>query len=433
MGSIIRIVFLGILFCFGALICLMIVSGIENEPIVDRNKALSYKNIKKAKQIIKDNRPRQFYNPTVKKLSLTENEINLLISYAISQGFDTEFFFSRVALFDGYFHLFLTKKLKFNLFGQYLNIRTSFRPKGIFIRLDACRIGRLNIPNLMTWPIISGLHYLMLKINVYESLWNTIEGIKKITIRQTAITCHYTIDSAVLKDLQTKGRAFLIPDLHQQKLLAYHNHLAKLTHSTPHKTNSVLALIQGIFAFAQKNSITSKNPILENKVALQVLSLYAIGHKLNRILKPEYSTFITAPNPTRLVFHNRSDLPKHFFVSAAITVSTGEKFAKLVGLAKEIDDSDGGSGFSFADLAADKAGVKFGEAATASSQKAIQFQEKILQVRTEKELFPSISNLPEGIMELEFKNTYKNLDSEAYKLINAEIDKRLNLCRLYRE
>jgi len=432
-GSVIRIVFFGILMCFSALICLIIVSGIENKPIVDRNKILSYENIKKAKQIIKDNRPRHFYSPTVKKLSLTENELNLLISYAISQGFDTEYLFGGVELFDDYFHFFLTKKLKFNLFGQYLNIRTSFRPTDNFIRLGACRIGRLNIPNLITRPIISGLHYLMLKINFYESLWNTIKGIKKTTIRQTGITCHYILNSAMLKDLQTKGRSFLIPDLHQQKLLAYHNHLANLTTSTTHEKNSVLALIQGIFAFAQKNSITSNNPILENKVALQVLSLYAIRHRLNRILKPEYRKFVKVPNQTRLLFHNRSDLPKHFFVSAAITVSTGEKFAKLVGLAKEIDDSDGGSGFSFSDLAADKAGVKFGESATASSREAIRFQEKILQIRTEKELFPSISNLPEGIMELEFKNKYKDLDSEAYKLINAEIDKRLNLCRLYRE
>ena len=44
---------------------------------------------------------------------------------------------------------------------------------------------------------------------------------------------------------------------------------------------------------------------------------------------------------------------------------------------------------------------------------------------------PRIDDLPEGIMELEFKHRYRDLDSEAYRLVQDEIDRRLATCRVY--
>lgn len=56
--------------------------------------------------------------------------------------------------------------------------------------------------------------------------------------------------------------------------------------------------------------------------------------------------------------HGRVDLLQHFAVSAALTVLLGEKEAELAGVVKELlDAQDGGSGFSFADLAADLSGI----------------------------------------------------------------------------
>ena len=51
--------------------------------------------------------------------------------------------------------------------------------------------------------------------------------------------------------------------------------------------------------------------------------------------------------PTMLKRHN---VTRHFTVSAALVVLTGPQGAEAVGLGKEIVDSRGGDGFSFADL-----------------------------------------------------------------------------------
>src|SRR5262245_37494696 len=56
----------------------------------------------------------------------------------------------------------------------------------------------------------------------------------------------------------------------------------------------------------------------------------------------------------------RHDWMMHFAVSGALTAQLGPDAAEQIGLTKELLDSrEGGSGFSFGDLAADYAGVAF--------------------------------------------------------------------------
>jgi hypothetical protein len=60
--------------------------------------------------------------------------------------------------------------------------------------------------------------------------------------------------------------------------------------------------------------------------------------------------------------HRRHDLAQHFSVSAALTALVGAKAAEAAGILKELLDAEpGGSGFSFADLAADLSGVAFAQ------------------------------------------------------------------------
>jgi hypothetical protein len=56
----------------------------------------------------------------------------------------------------------------------------------------------------------------------------------------------------------------------------------------------------------------------------------------------------------------RHDSAQHFGVSAALVAIAGPEAARAAGVVKELSDSrQGGSGFSFADLCADMAGVRF--------------------------------------------------------------------------
>jgi hypothetical protein len=58
----------------------------------------------------------------------------------------------------------------------------------------------------------------------------------------------------------------------------------------------------------------------------------------------------------------RADLAKHFFVSAHLVALAGSDAARSAGLIKELVDARGDSGFSFADMAANRAGIVFANA-----------------------------------------------------------------------
>jgi hypothetical protein len=55
----------------------------------------------------------------------------------------------------------------------------------------------------------------------------------------------------------------------------------------------------------------------------------------------------------------RHDSAQHFAILAMLAAHLGPQFAEAAGVGKEISDSRSGSGFSFADLSADLAGIQF--------------------------------------------------------------------------
>ena len=58
-------------------------------------------------------------------------------------------------------------------------------------------------------------------------------------------------------------------------------------------------------------------------------------------------------------------------------------------------------------------------------------QQRMAAVKTEDQFMPRIDNLPEGIMELQFKKRYADFDSKAYTLVEDEIRQRINACPVY--
>jgi hypothetical protein len=44
---------------------------------------------------------------------------------------------------------------------------------------------------------------------------------------------------------------------------------------------------------------------------------------------------------------------------------------------------------------------------------------------------PAVTRLPEGVMELEFKTRFEDLDSASYALVQGEIERRIGASPLY--
>lgn len=122
----------------------------------------------------------------------------------------------------------------------------------------------------------------------------------------------------------------------------------------------------------------------------------------------------------------RHDLAQHFVISAALAAWAGEPVADAIGLYKEIEDSRRGSGFSFVDLAADRAGTRLGELLVRQPSMLTE------RLRQNPRLLPDHDDLPEGLPEAEFLRRFDGPGSPRYQALADAIEQRLDALPLYR-
>jgi hypothetical protein len=130
------------------------------------------------------------------------------------------------------------------------------------------------------------------------------------------------------------------------------------------------------------------------------------------------------------------DTAQHFTVSAALTALAGAQMSDAVGLYKELSDAQGGSGFSFNDLAADRAGTRFAARATAGEPGARQQQQAFAGSAPAMDpgavLLPVVEDLPENMQLLEFTRRFGSVDSAPALRVRADIERRIGSLPLYR-
>ena len=101
-------------------------------------------------------------------------------------------------------------------------------------------------------------------------------------------------------------------------------------------------------------------------------------------------------------------------------------------LKEELDASRGGSGFSFADLLADRAGTTFALRATSDKVSARAMQDRLARGFLIEEFFPPAADLPEGIPDAELQSRYGGVGGQAYNRLIEEIEQRIATCAAYR-
>jgi hypothetical protein len=123
----------------------------------------------------------------------------------------------------------------------------------------------------------------------------------------------------------------------------------------------------------------------------------------------------------RFTMRSRHDLAQHFWVSAALTDLAGEQLALAAGVTKELQDSNGGSGFSFADLAADMGGVELASRVLSSR---ISLQHLSQEFRTEDFLIDP-KGLAEGLSSADFLRKYGTVSGTVYRAEESRLRTRV--------
>jgi hypothetical protein len=218
----------------------------------------------------------------------------------------------------------------------------------------------------------------------------------------------------------------------------YHQSLLNFI-ATNENEKSLTAYIAHVFSVAKKRSAISRaQPALENKAALTALVLY-FGTDKFELFIGDVSDYSSKQALQRLqlqmsvTLRNRVDIQKHFIYSIALQLFGSTNTSDAIGELKEFLDSNlGGSGFSFADLMADRAGTRLAMISTQSNKSALLVQASLAQTNSDSAIIPTLAKLPEGITHQEFRKHYQGIQSKNYIAMLNHIDEQLLRIPLYR-
>ncbi len=358
--------------------------------------------------------PRHQPPDVIQSIQLDEDELNRLLNYAVElrrvSGIAAE-------LNPGAATLTATLAVPRNPFGRYLNLTAEVAEAPGGIRIDRLQVGSLPVPRALADWSARLAHRRLLRDNTYAAL---ADAFSQVHFNENQATLDYRWRPELLTRLERKSADLLIAPEDQARMLAYAGQLDALVKQHPRdSTVPLVSVMAPLFAHAQARG---GNIAEENRAALTALAAYLSGISLPRLLEGDSPSIRRAPR-VLLSLHGRRDFAEHFVISAALTVNGGSRLANAIGLVKEEEDADKGSGFSFTDLGANRAGVKLGERATGAA--AARVQHRLATARTDADLLPDFRDLPEFMPEAEFDRRFGPVDSARYRRVIERIDARL--------
>lgn len=392
--------------------------AIDDKPAVSEQWKLTHQDIQRVKQIVNAELSDK---STMATLELTEKDLNLAVNYLLNLQLEST---SKVILKESELNFISSIKLPLNPFGQFLNIQFNFVNNEISAQLKNLIIGALAIPDTKA-AFIFDMIISDSPLQKYQRLAK--QHVKAINISANALTINYQSDS----DTLSKVRSLLTHDIANEAVAVYQQKLLTIIADHDHSWRLSLAdLLQPLFLLAYQRS-DLESAIEENRNVIFIVSAYVNNREMHRFFPQLLPSLPGYKYPVFL--YKRVDMAKHFIGSAALTASAGGA-ADMLGLEKELRDShQGGSGFSFIDLAADRAGMYFGKKATSSPQNARKIQLAMGKIKDYTAFMPDVRDLPEQIEVTELKKQYVSVDSQAAKDILTKIDERIAASPIYND
>ena len=395
--------------------------AVDRRPAIDREATFTPEHIERARRILKANNPRRMKAGEVHTVEITAADGDLALNYLARRylGGSAETRFER-----GRMRVRASIRSDTLSFGPtsspIVNVEAVVGGGDGLPKLEQLRVGQLPLPPSLAEGAIRTL---------IDSAWTNQDitalsgAIKSVEFDEKGARITYEWREGMAEVV----RAALIPAEARERLRGYQTVLAEKVNAAQGRI-SLAELITPVFALAASRG-AGADAVLENRAAIVVLTFYVDGRYLWSVV-PEARAW---PRPSRrqVTLNGRADLSKHFIISAALAANTGGPFADAVGLYKEVSDSKGGSGFSFVDLAADRAGTTLGARAEGRDT-ARALQARLGVPLVERDMMPETDGLPERMPEPEFKQRFGGIGAPAYGRMMRDIETRIASLPLYR-
>lgn len=391
----------------------------DDELKVNRTTELSAANVERAKRILDKNDPRKLKSGEQRTIVVTQQDLDLAANYLAHRYAGGG---ATVNLGERTMHISLSAEVPHNPLGRYANVEVSLVEDDSLLRLDRLQMGRLRVPAFAAnWLL--GRAYEAVRKN--GDLPATTDLIKSVRLTSGTLAVSYQWEES----LPDRLRSMLVTKEDQERIRAYHMQLVETSRSLAPGHVSLVRLMVPLFALSGKRSERG-DAVAENRAALLVLAAYVNGRGLGRIIPSAQGW----PSPVmhKATLNGREDFAKHFIVSAALAAHSGSPLSDAVGLYKELRDARGGSGFSFNDICADRAGTLFGERSAENSASAAKLQQRMHDGVKESDVIPSTKDLPEFMPEPEFRRRFGGVGEPKYNAMMEEIERRIAALPLHR-
>ena len=307
------------------------------------------------------------------------------------------------------------------LLGGWLNLRAVLRQTRELPTVERLQVGRLPVPG---WLAEAALPPLLRALNLDTQGALAQRLVSHVAFGPQALVLAYAWPD---NPQQAFAESFL-PAADQARLRRHAEHLSGLmARLTRHGSQPVpvSVVLQHMFAHAVTHSVDANSAALENRAALVALGFLAAGQPLAPLLgMPALNGRPPRPSPPPpLRLQGRPDWPLHLLISAALAAESGSPLADAIGLYKEVADARHGSGFSFGDLAADRAGTRLGLAA---QRNPLRLQSALAAGQPDSALLPPVHDLPENMPEHEFRRRFGGVGAPPYQAVLREIEARLD-------
>ncbi len=385
--------------------------AIDTKPLVDRSETISTDAIDQARSLLLANDPRRLREGEERSAAIPAALLDEGINYVATR------------ILHGRGALALEKesaevRLSLRLPGApgYLNLRITVPEAAGEPRIAALSVGDVPIPAVLAEQALD----LALTSLGYEQQWRMARG----AVRELAFDPgRGVIDVRYVwnPELLDSARAAALDPADVERIRGAHAAFVGLLDQKQRGERVPLAEVLAPLMSGNGQERAQR------RAALLVLASSLAGGKLEAII-PEAATW---PQPQRvaITLRGRHDSAQHFVISAALAAWAGEPVATAIGVYKELEDARRGSGFSFADLMADRAGTRFGELVTADAKR---LDEVLAGQPGDADLLPPLDGLPEFLPEAEFRRRFGGPGEPAYEKVADEIERRLSGLALYR-
>lgn len=310
----------------------------------------------------------------------------------------------------------------------WLNAKIALASSDDGLEIASARIGRLPLPPGIVLPVVRAVGDRVLGGQAATLALSAVGG---VDISPTALTLRFDPDPEARAALFARIRAGLRSAADDAGGEAVYVQLWYLTRAVEAgdlpRDGSTLPYLRHVIA--QSAEIPGGDPAETIRAGLIALALYCGDGALGPLVG------VSARDASRTpcagtTLDGRDDLKRHFTVSAGIEAARTGRAALGLGELKELlDSTGGGSGFSFDDMAANLAGVRFTQALMAAPPETWPALAATLQ--DEADVLPPLDDLPSGLSEAEFRNRFGGVDSAEYARLVAEIERRIDALPLH--